>query len=749
LARRAAATAVFEALPGFMENMSSALEDPIYRPGEGASIRTLDGIRRRWAPYQVRLGSWKAVLDSRSQVLAEERDDLVQARRTWERTRAAAIEEGAPGRLLDRATATLGEIDDARARLDAQLEQVLSALDQVDQGQRSIEEILSDVGLAEAEARQRLFSPDSPTLWRAIAAQADIRTLAGEVLASWNQVRREWDIFFRTSSDQLAFLLGVFVIFLVLLRTLRRQVRAWGERDDRAASPEIEGTARVLDRPISAAVLLTALTWSLAYQIPSAAVRVFLMVTLVVPVWRLLPASIARDFRRPMYALVALWVFGELVTLAIDGSLVQRLSLLVTALLAVAGLYWAIRPESPIRGSAGDEWWQTTLLAGQVGIVIMGASVIANVMGFSGLAELLTLATIHIAVVALVLATVVTVLDGLISTFLHSDWAQRVRGIRSHRETLTARVLRLAHLGIFALWLGIVLAQFGIQRPVLDMLVSVLRADLSIGTVAISLGDLLAFAVVLWVSLTLARGIRVLLEEDVLRSLTLPRGVPAAISTLVHYAAVFIGFVMAAAAAGFDLSRFTLLAGAFGVGLGFGLQNVVNNFVSGLILIFERPIQVGDVVEVGGVQGHVRRIGIRASTVRTWSGAEVIVPNGDLISQQVTNWTLTDRLRRMEIPVGVRYGTDPQRVIDILNEAVRRHPEVLSDPEVHTLFQGFGESSLDFLVRAWTTSAEWMIVQSDLAVAMNQALKEADVEIPFPQRDLHLRSVDPEIELKG
>jgi len=749
LARRDAVTNVFEALPGFLENMNSALEDPIYRPGEGASLRTLDGIRRRWAPYQVRLGSWKAVLDSQSEVLAEERDDLIHTRQTWERTRAAAIEEGAPGGLLDRATATLGEIDDAHARLNAKLEQVLSSLDQVNQGQRSIDEILSQVGLAEVAARQRLFSPDSPRLWRAIAAQADIPTLAVEVRASWNQARREWDIFFTTSSDQLAFVLGVFVIFLVLLQTLRRQVRAWGERDDRATAPEIEGTARVLDRPISAALLLTALTWSLAYQIPSASVRVFLMVTLVVPVWRLLPASIARDLRKPMYALVALWVFGELVTLTLDGSLVQRLSLLVTASLAVAGLYWAIRPESPIRGFAGDEWWRTTLLVGQVGIVVMGASVVANVMGFSGLAELLTLATIHIAVAALVLATVATVLDGLVSTFLRSDWAQRLHGIRNHREKLTSRVLRFVHLGIIVLWLGVVLAQFGIQRPVLDALAVVLRADLAIGTVAISLGDILAFVVVLWVSLTLARGIRVLLEEDLLRSLTLPRGVPTAISTLLHYAAVFIGFLLAAAAAGFDLSRFTLLAGAFGVGLGFGLQNVVNNFVSGLILIFERPVQVGDVVEVGGVQGHVRRIGIRASTVRTWSGAEVMVPNADLISQPVTNWTLSDRLRRMEIPVGVKYGTDPQRVIDLLNGAVRQHPEVLSEPEVHTLFQGFGESSLDFLVRAWTTSAEWMIVQSDLAVAMNQALKEADIEIPFPQRDLHVRSVDPEIELKG
>jgi small-conductance mechanosensitive channel len=144
----------------------------------------------------------------------------------------------------------------------------------------------------------------------------------------------------------------------------------------------------------------------------------------------------------------------------------------------------------------------------------------------------------------------------------------------------------------------------------------------------------------------------------------------------------------------------------------------------------------------------VKRIGIRASTVRTWSGAEVIVPNGDLISQQVTNWTLSDRLRRMEVAVGVKYGTDPQRVIDLLLETVTRHPDVLDDPEPVALFQGFGASSLDFVVRAWTAGESWWTVNSDLTVAVNNALKEADIEIPFPQRDLHLRTVSPEVKLK-
>jgi len=197
------------------------------------------------------------------------------------------------------------------------------------------------------------------------------------------------------------------------------------------------------------------------------------------------------------------------------------------------------------------------------------------------------------------------------------------------------------------------------------------------------------------------------------------------------------------AAAGIPLSNFAIIAGALSVGIGFGMQNVVNNFVSGLILAFERPIQIGDTIEVGQVLGEVKSIGIRASNVRTFDGAEVIVPNGDLISAQVVNWTLSDRRRRVRIPVGVAYGTDPQRVIDLLKEVANKHDEVVDDPKPNVLFRAFGESSLDFEMRFWTRSHDrWVGISSDIAVAANAALKEAGIEIPFPQRDLHVRSID-------
>ena len=188
--------------------------------------------------------------------------------------------------------------------------------------------------------------------------------------------------------------------------------------------------------------------------------------------------------------------------------------------------------------------------------------------------------------------------------------------------------------------------------------------------------------------------------------------------------------------------KLTLIGGALGVGIGFGLQNIVSNFVSGLILAFERPIREGDVIQLQTLNGEVRRIGFRATVVRTFDGAEVIVPNASLISQDVINWTLSDQQRRITVPVGVAYGSDPARIKALLLDVAGKFPAVLRTPEPFALFTGFGDSALNFELRFWTTDADRVaILKSDVTTAVNDALVSAGIEFPSPQRDLHIRSV--------
>ncbi len=219
-------------------------------------------------------------------------------------------------------------------------------------------------------------------------------------------------------------------------------------------------------------------------------------------------------------------------------------------------------------------------------------------------------------------------------------------------------------------------------------------------------------------------------------------GMRQSIATIVRYVVIAVGLVIIIQSAGIDLSTLTVLAGAAGLGIGFGLQNIINNFVSGLIILFERPIKIGDRVDVGSVHGDVVNISARATTIVTNDNIAIIVPNADFISGKVTNWSYTDRKVRFDVPVGVSYASDPEVVTRLLLEVANAHKGVLAIPPSEVLFEEFGDSSLNFALQVWTKdySAKPRVLKSELNYAIARIFRENDIEIPFPQRDLHIRS---------
>jgi len=221
------------------------------------------------------------------------------------------------------------------------------------------------------------------------------------------------------------------------------------------------------------------------------------------------------------------------------------------------------------------------------------------------------------------------------------------------------------------------------------------------------------------------------------------KGVQLSITRLAHYAILTIGFLIMLNVLGFQLNQLAILGGALGVGIGFGLQAIVNNFASGLILLFERPLKVGDTIQIGSEFGEVKNLGLRATIIQTFDNAEIVVPNSDLITGQVTNWTLAERRVRVRVPVGVAYGTDVTKVLEILVACAKANPTVLGTPKPMAVFLAFGSSSLDFELRVWISEyLEKIQVLSDLNQDIENEFAINNIEIPFPQTDLHLRSVD-------
>jgi small-conductance mechanosensitive channel len=264
------------------------------------------------------------------------------------------------------------------------------------------------------------------------------------------------------------------------------------------------------------------------------------------------------------------------------------------------------------------------------------------------------------------------------------------------------------------------------------------------GDSKISFGMLVFLILGTWLIFFLSKLISRLVVDRILTRYGTEKGVSFAIATIVRYIFIFIGLVVVIQTAGIDLSALTILAGALGVGIGFGLQNITNNFISGIIVLFERPIKVGDRVELpelNHLAGDVVNISIRSTTIITNDNIVILVPNSKFVSETVINWSYNDTSVRFNFPVAVAYKEDPEKIRQLLVEVAQKHPGVLENPSPDVLFDEYGDSSLNFMLRVYTKEygKKPQVLKSELYFEIFKQFKEQGIEIPFPQRDVHIK----------
>ena len=699
----------------------------------------IEEAQNSWLRLAGRLDGWLSTLKAHSTTIAEKWEKLEEERQLWVLTRGSADEVEFPEALRQQVEDTLASIDTTEMAVRANRDNVLTLQSEVAKEKAAADEMLSALKDEIALRRRSIVGLDSPPLWKTFAAPGLDGGPSEQMVAMWTKNSESLQTYV---ADRLDRVVGqvLFLIFLaIVLLVLRRRAALWAQQD-RSLQPTVD----LLERPLAAAFIVTMLLTDLFHPRAPAAWLDFISLVMLLAILRLLPRMLPQSMRAGAYFLTLVYFLEQIVDLAPDGNLVNRLALFALSLTGAVACHWLYTKvrESDVPISEG--WIRTVVFGARVAFLAFVAGTLANLIGAVGFATLVVMGTL-ISIYAAILFWVATkLLEAIVRVLLLTRTARHLAIVRVHADTVRQSLFRLIRFVTVIGWAAMTLQGFGAFDPVVNGLKKAVDSKISIGDFSVSPGDILIFFIVVWLTFKISQLLRFVLESDVMPHLDLPRGAPGAITRMTHYAIVVIGVMIGASAAGLDFSRINLIVGALGVGIGFGLQNVVNNFVSGLILLFERPIRVGDKVQMADLFGTVKDIGMRASIVRTFQGAEVIVPNANLISAEVVNWTLSDERRRADIPVAVAYGTDPQVVIDILVGVAGDHPDVMDEPPPAALFLGFGESSLDFELRAWT-GENFVQVSSDLRVGINAAIIGAGIEIPFPQRDLHLRSVATDV----
>ena len=705
-------------------------------PGPASMIKETE---RSWGRARDRLQRWLTDLASESSTLDGSLDNLNTRIALWRLTKDNETSQSLPEAIRQQITDTIKTLTDAADHVRSSRDAILSLQATVAQEKSGVDEMLIKLQQESSKRTVGLVGIDSPPLWKAFGGDTDY----GDVLQQFKTTREEHQRSLRNFVSDQRRLLWLWVLIWPALTAfmvvMRRKAEVWAQQD-----ASLKVTVAVLSRPVSAALVLTAMIFTiLEPNAPSAWIG-FVNLVVVLAVVRLLLNLLPKPLRAAASYVVILLILRQAVKLVPEGFAIYRLALLGLAAGGLAICIWLRRTLKANPDTLPENWRKPVLLGIGLSFVLFSAGAVADIVGGVGFSTLVLTGSATMLLAAFVWWLVAVMLRSMVRVGLLTNTARRIGIAPAHSERVRTTVFRMITFLTVVGWMAVSLRAFLLFDSLLVTIGKALAWSVEIGDISFDPGDLLIFGFIIWLSFKIAAFIEFVFAVDVVPRAGLPKGVPETISRLTSYVVIAIGAVIASTAVGFDIGKVTIIVGALGVGIGFGLQNIVNNFVSGLILLFERPIRIGDTLEIGDTGGTVETIGMRASIVRTWDGAEIIVPNADLISQQVVNWTLNCNRHRMVIPIGVSYATDPERAAEIIVGVANDHKDVDAKPDPTCLFMGFGDSSLDFQLRAWTAESRYISVASDLRFGIFKKLAEAGIEIPFPQRDVHIRGASSE-----
>jgi potassium-dependent mechanosensitive channel len=716
-------------------------------PDDGSkNIRFLEGRIIELNIEQRKIKDQKAKLTEVVSYLDNFKYKLLDELNLWKATKDKMIKDSLTNSIPVILPETISYLDSVLSVISLKSSSVMEILDQTITIEVEIDTQIEKTNALISTKQSHVFRADHIPFF-----EMNFRTdYSQEIIDSFHQVSRvkfaELKRYIRAQLSSVFIALIVFCCLIYLFILIRKKIAS---HQTGYGYFYKEKLLRVLSHPVSAAILLTLFSTFFTFPDRQVIFREISFYIVAFPLVHILSILIEKKYNVYLYSFGVLIIFYMLLILFPNETVIYRFLLLfiATAEITLLSLFLANFDKKHELKKI-----QYRLITVFVFLLLSMAVVgfITNITGNIILTELILFAVFTTIYSGLVLGITTLLVNGLLVTGIDTVRGQRLNIFRIQGEGIKRKSIYLLNLVAVIYWITLMLRSFHLFDPIYNAISSFLTYKITLGSASFSLDSILIFLLVIYIGIVLSNLIRFVLEEDILNRFSLSKGLPHTIAMLVKYALITGGFFFAVNAAGIPVDKLTIILGAMSVGIGFGLQNIFNNLVSGLILLFERPIQLGDTVQVGQLTGNVKSIGIRASSIRTFEGAEVIVPNGQLVSNEVINWTLSDQNRRVEIIVGVSYDSDPKQVHSLLTGILNEHHDVLQKPSPMVFFKALGESSLDFTVFAWIADYnEGLRIKSELLFRIFEVLTENKIEIPFPQHDLHLRSVDPEILLRN
>lgn len=532
------------------------------------------------------------------------------------------------------------------------------------------------------------------------------------------------------------FIFAAIIGIIFFLRRLRR-FNEKNQRDHIGINLKLP----LLEKPISTIVAFAIFSTLAILPNPPQLLKSVLLLLLISPISRLGIPRLHTSIKPLAWLVTLFFVINELSALTISIPALQRLWIFGCAIIGFSGCIYVLRRTAAAQDQK-QTLWKTLRISLWLSLFIALVAMIGDMFGAVVLSQFLMTGVAHATYTGLCLVVLAGILNDIAVAAIYMPASEFSHLISSNRSLLIRYFSKMMTLVFSIFWIYFTLSQFALWDGLVIFVSTLLAKSFSAGSISISIGDFLSVVITIWLSFKLSQLLRFILMEDIAPRTNMVRGVPEAIGTLTQYCIVLIGFVTAISMTGMDLSKLAIMAGALGVGIGIGLQDVVNNFTSGLILLFEQNIKQADTIQCGTINGQVMHIGMRCSIIRTSDGAEVIVPNGKLASDQVINWTRSSQERRITVPLSTTQAVDPNKVIETLLTVAKNDRDIIDTPPTTALLLGFGAGTMNFELRAWVNNSDSLSeVNSRLCSAIAHAFNEAGITIPFQQQDVYIKQL--------